>query len=87
MFQFPLTVDQVVQYHPEITTAGALRAIATTGLQRPVVWETMISGDPDADEKWKLRTRAGGENDDGLSFIVPADWNALSNNLIWVRIS
>lgn len=83
MFQFPLTVDQVTQFRGELTSHGALRAAATVGLQRPVVWELNIGDDG---ERWKLRTRAGGENDDNLSYIVPVDYDASTNNVIWVRV-
>ncbi len=86
VFSFPLTIDEVVQFHPEITNAAALRGVVTSPLQRPVVWTVSWSDEPDADVKWKLRTRGIGEDDDGLSYIVPVDWSA-TNNIIWVRIS
>lgn len=87
MPQFPLTVDEVVQNHPEIASVAALRAVVTVGMQWPVVWMSPVSGVADNTESWKLRARVGGENDDGVSLIVPNDWNGTTNNVIWVRIA
>lgn len=89
MYQFPLTPDQVIQFHGEIVSHAGLRAFATAGiLQVPTVFEISIavSGNPDDAEQWKFRLRAVGENDDDLSFILPNDYNASTNNNIWCRI-
>lgn len=82
MYQFPLTQDQVIQFHGEITDYTGMRAVATVGLQKPTIYGLSISDDA---EEWKLRPRAGGENDDDAAFLVPNDYDAITNNVIWVR--
>ncbi len=85
MFQLPLTVDQIVQLHSEITSRASLRAAVTVGLQRPVVWEINTTTSEDDGEQWKLRKRDG-EDDDGVSYLLPNDYNVSTNPVIWARV-
>jgi len=85
MYLFPLTVDQVVQFHGEITSYAGIRQVITAGtLQIPTVYQVSILDDS---ECWKLRPRAVGEIDNNVSLLVPADWNGTTNNVIWCRIA
>lgn len=81
MYQFPLQSDQVLQYRSEITSYAAARAMTTVGLQTPVCFEFAVGNG----EQWLLRKRAGGESDDAASYLVPTDYNASTNNVIFVR--
>lgn len=82
-YVFPLTPDQVAQFRGEITTYAGMRATPTVQLQQPVVYEISINDDS---EFWKLRPRAVGENDDGTSLLLPGDYNASTNPVIWIKI-
>ena len=83
MYQFPLAQCEVEGFSGQITSYSGVRALPTVGLQIPCTQTWSISDD---DETWKLRARASGENDDGKSFLVPNDYNATTNNVIWVRV-
>lgn len=81
-YELPLTADQIVQFHGEITTYAGMRAVATVGMQINTTFCISIN---DSAEFWMLRAKAGGEADDGVSFLLPADYNGSTNNVIWVR--
>lgn len=85
MYQFPLSVDQVVQFHAEIDSYAGLRAVVTAGtLQKPVVYEITLLDDC---EQWKLRNRKVGEIDNNVSILFPADYNSTTNDVVWCRIA
>lgn len=84
MYEFPLPQCQVTTFQGQITSHAGFRALPTVGLQQPCAYEISIS---DNNEIWKLRARQDGENDDDVSFLVPDDYNASTNKVIWVRIS
>ena len=83
MYQLPLTTDQVTQFHGEITSHVAMRNVATVPLLVPVIFEISITDDS---EFWKLRAKGYSEVDDDASFLLPNDYNASTNNVIWCRI-
>jgi hypothetical protein len=69
------------QLQPSITTPAELRAAVTVGATLPVVYLVLFSGW----ECYTLRARLAGEEDDGVTYILPDDWNADTNNVIWVK--
>lgn len=72
------------QLKPAITTAAQHRAVVTAGAVLPLVYLTLEDG---AWSCWTLRARGIGEDDDGTSYRVPDDYNASTNNVIWVKTS
>lgn len=71
--------------------ATALDGLATTLLPKPYVVKVSFADDK---QEWKLRARAGGDplpaNGDpllGTAFVYPTDYNAGTNDVIWVRIN
>ena len=68
-----------------LTGGGAtnLDGQTTVGLTVPRLFSVSIS---DNFEIWKLRTKAGGDVVDGTSIVQPVDFNASTNNVVFVRI-
>lgn len=79
---FPLSREQAIQFRGEINSYGQVRELATFNTFPP--WTLLISVNDDL-ELWKLRTRNPGENDDGVSLLLPNDWGPTTNNVIFVR--
>jgi hypothetical protein len=74
--------SQFVAFRSEIATIADIRALSTVLLTRPWAFDVSITDD---DRRYKLRTRGGGEVDDGNFFLVPTDYNASTNPVIFVR--
>jgi hypothetical protein len=71
--------------------ATALDSLPTSLLPRPYVVKVSFADDK---QEWKLRARAGGDplpaSGDpllGTAFVYPADYNAGTNDVLWVRIN
>jgi len=82
MYQFPLPQAQVVAFQGQITSIAGIRGIPTLGLQFPCAYVFSLNDDS---QEWKLRAKGAGEADDGVTFLLPNDYDSMTNNVIWVR--
>lgn len=77
------TLANSLQIRPDLTTAALLRAVVTDNRTLPVVVLVLFGG---AWNCYTLRAQAeSGETDDGVNYIVPTDWHATTNKVVWVK--
>lgn len=73
----------IIKIMGTVTTHAQMRALVTTGYANPKLFNFLIAGNWEA---WTLRTKAGApEDDDDTLYIVPADFNASTNNVVFVK--
>lgn len=80
--EFPLVAEQTVKFFADVENYDDARRIPTAEIVPPMLFLFSIA---DRAELWRLRARANTEADDGLSYLLPADWG-LTNNVILVRV-
>jgi len=72
------------EFRSDVTSAALHRAVVTAGQTLPWIVATLESGTWCT---WTLRAKGVGETDDGTSYRQPNDFDASTNNVIWVRTS
>jgi len=87
---FPLVESQVIEFMGRIKSHEDIRNLPTAQhfideINLHTDWVIAVSIN-DNMEVWKLRLRAVTEQDDDVSFLVPHDYGASTNNNIFVRI-
>jgi hypothetical protein len=74
--------QQFLGIRAEVTSAVLHRAVVTAGRSVPWLIVTLEGGFL---MLWVLRARGIGEDDDTNNFRLPDDYNAVSNDVVWMR--